>query len=299
MLAQEPSLSIGRKINKCEWIQALETCLKRFSISSLFSVCAVHVVPRPCVSQQQADTTIALLLPKHIGSIAKLWNYVHTPLISLLCLDRSSRFVWQQVQPCLFGTTAKKQRVAYYMIQCLYNNLQKFHRVYDMDVRDSLSWMNQKDPFNDDVRSTSYFTRKLVTKSRKQSRDAIKKYPPRYTVIILPPTISILEYSWEERLIHLEHNLIRAQSMAGLYSTLGGGYFMTRRLQTATKLAKEQMRLAVVLGNKEMYYKCIINQAYNEIYRGSFRAAKRHILQAWVALAYEKHFEEKIVLQNM
>lgn len=119
------------------------------------------------------------------------------------------------------------------------------------------------------------------------------------TILIVPSTIKKVEFSWEERLIGLEHNLIRAQSVAGLISTLGGGYFMTRRLQTANALAREQQRIAVLLGNKEMYYKCIINQAYNEIYGGRFKLAKFHILQVWMALANEKHFDEKLVLQNM
>ena len=110
---------------------------------------------------------------------------------------------------------------------------------------------------------------------------------------------SKLEYAWEERLIHLEHDRIQKQSIAGLYSTLGGGYFMTRRLQTANTLAARQKRIAAVLGNKEMYYKCTINQAYSEIYRGRFRMARIHILQVWVALAHETQFDEKQVLQNM
>ena len=119
------------------------------------------------------------------------------------------------------------------------------------------------------------------------------------TLVILPPTATQLEYAWEERLVHLEHDLIQKQSIAGYYSTLGGGYFMTRRLQTARTLAQEQKRVALVLGNKEMYYKCTINQAYSEIYGGHFKTARLHILQVWIALAQEAPFDEKEVLQNM
>jgi hypothetical protein len=184
-------------------------------------------------------------------------------------------------------------------------------RIYTtMEVtNESLSWITQQDHNhpnlvahgNSLVRKRNFVLRRYKVTGNHPVRTTCQKYSHQrhYTVVIIPPTISNVEYTWEERLIHLEHHMIRAQSMAGLYSTLGGGYFMTRRLQTATKLAQEQMRLALVLGNREMYYKCIINQAYSEIYRGKFQTAKRHIVRAWIGLAYEKHFDEKMVLQNM
>jgi hypothetical protein len=69
-------------------------------------------------------------------------------------------------------------------------------------------------------------------------------------LVIQPPKITPslhFEYHWEKLLIHLEHRLILAQSLAGLYSTLGGGCFMTRRMSTAIVLAQQQQRMALIL----------------------------------------------------
>lgn len=231
-----------------------------------------------------------VLLPRHLGSLQRLQNHVETTQVHFFSLDHS-RFVWREVQPCLLQAP---DRVAGHLMVCLYDLLRQSQRVYSVETK------NITPPYDNQQVVTSepaFYERRLYV--RHLSRGFPAARPTSTTLVILPPREVNVEYAWEERMIRLEHDLIRAQSIAGLYSTLGGGYFMTRRLQTANTLAREQKRIALLLGNKEMYYKCTINQAYNEIYAGRFKSARMHILQVWVALAHEKHFDEKQVLQNM
>ena len=236
------------------------------------------------------------LLPSHLVSLKRIHAHVETAHVVVLPIDQT-RFVWQEIRPCIFRDDSFNETVACRMMNCLFELLWEHGRLYQIK-RDHISAYGSQDkPFNDHAQgppNTAFLERTLCWRLQKRRSTSRK-----CTILILPSILAKLEYSWEERLIGLEHDLIRAQSMAGLISTLGGGYFMTRRLQTANTLAREQQRIARILGNKEMYYKCIINQAYNEIYGGHFKLAKFHIWQAWIALANEKHFDDKVVLQNM
>ena len=96
-------------------------------------------------------------------------------------------------------------------------------------------------------------------------------------LLLYPTTETTLEYGWEERLVHWEHQLILAQSLAGFYSTLGGGFFMTRHFKTALQLSTQQQRMALFMGDQEMFWKCQINQAYDLIRCGYLAHAKRFI----------------------
>mmetsp|Transcript_5150 Transcript_5150/g.10499 ORF Transcript_5150/g.10499 Transcript_5150/m.10499 type:complete len:305 (-) Transcript_5150:194-1108(-) len=242
-----------------------------------------------------------VLLPSRLVSLKRLHEHVKTAHVVVLPIDQA-RFVWEEIRPCVFrddDDDSFDDVVACRMMKCLFEFLRKYDRMYQIE-RDQLADYRSKDepsdePIAQDPINTAFWERTLVWRPRK-ARSIVSV---KCTILIVPSILTNLAYSWEERLIGLEHNLIRAQSVAGLISTLGGGYFMTRRLQTANTLAREQQRIALLLGNKEMYYKCIINQAYNEIYGGHFKLARLHILQVWMALANEKHFDERPVLQNM
>jgi len=90
-------------------------------------------------------------------------------------------------------------------------------------------------------------------------------------VRIEPPWTTMLEASWETRLVRWEHSLVQAQSVAGYLSTLGGAYFMCHRYGSATRLAVEQSRIASrVMHDTNMYNKCRIYQAYNYVYNSKF-----------------------------
>lgn len=247
-----------------------------------------------------------LLLPRRPDSLQgqRLADCVTTRkdhCLVVLAFDHS-RFVWNEVLPCLFDDDNGEPNIfTSRMMTCLLEFASGHGRLWrvraDTLRSSSHSSPSSQDQQHDDSKKValSAFYERYLPFPRRKRRMADHKC----TILILPPIHDNIEYTWEERVILLEHDRIRAQSVAGFYSTLGGGYFMTRRLQTATALAREQQRIAVVLGNKEMYYKCTINQAYNHIYAGNFKRARQLIVQAWIALAHEKHFDEKVILQNM
>ena len=239
-----------------------------------------------------------VLIPTHFSNLQFLRTVVKTNEWIIVCPIHQSRFVWREIHPCVFGRAPGQ--VACRFLDCLEDFLRKAQLLYTLSLDQIISIYGQDEPCSVDKEKDPlactiphFYERQVKCRNRKDHPSQ------KYTTLILPESEARLGYSWEERLILLEHDMIRAQSIAGLYSTLGGGYFMTRRLQTANALAREQKRVALLLGNKEMYYKCTINQAYSEIYRGRFKMARMHILQVWVALANEKHFDEKEVLQNM
>lgn len=82
-----------------------------------------------------------------------------------------------------------------------------------------------------------------------------------------------MEYLFEGLLIKLEHEMIQAQTMAAYFASLGGGFFLCRHLKTALVMARQQQRMAAILGDTSMFLKCLVNQAYDLIYAGSFQAA--------------------------
>jgi hypothetical protein len=88
--------------------------------------------------------------------------------------------------------------------------------------------------------------------------------------------------------------MIRAQSLAGYFATLGGGYFMCHHWQTAVKLAQYQQQMAMILGDTGMIYKCILNQAYNYIYAGQFMLAYK-----WIHYVFVRVQGRDEVLANM
>jgi Domain of unknown function (DUF4807) len=93
-------------------------------------------------------------------------------------------------------------------------------------------------------------------------------------ILLQPYSLTRFEYSFASRLISWEHQLIRAQTLTGYVSTLGGGFFLCHHFQTAIWLAQQQQKLAIVLNRPDMYLTCWIHQAYSHIYAGYFRSAR-------------------------
>lgn len=98
---------------------------------------------------------------------------------------------------------------------------------------------------------------------------------------IQPSPLVQLEDSFTGRLIAWEHKLIRAQSLTGYIATLGGGFFLCHHFQTAIALARQQQQLALFLNDYGMYYRCMVNTAYNFVYAGRFRMASQLIQNVW------------------
>ena len=125
---------------------------------------------------------------------------------------------------------------------------------------------------------------KLVRKRRLVIRmRATRKPTQKHSVLfwIEPPSETRHESAFEGRLITWEHKLIRAQSLTGYYATLGGGFFLCHHFATAIHLAQQQKRMALLLNDYGMYYRCILNTAYNFVYAGHFRVANRLIRYVW------------------
>ncbi|CAB1117137.1 unnamed protein product [Ectocarpus sp. CCAP 1310/34] len=78
-------------------------------------------------------------------------------------------------------------------------------------------------------------------------------------------------------------------------STLGGGYFLTRQVGQAIRLALAQSEVAEALGDLRLAGKCRVNVAYNYIWLGQYDEAQR-IINAQVAASRAIQDEE---LENM
>lgn len=93
----------------------------------------------------------------------------------------------------------------------------------------------------------------------------------------LPPSlISTLqpEFTFSSRLILLENSMIRLISLNAFIATLGGGYHLCRRLDTAIYLARYQRRIALQLEDLNLAGKCTVNEAYNFIHAGYIEKAR-------------------------
>ncbi|CAM9841431.1 unnamed protein product [Ectocarpus sp. 8 AP-2014] len=74
-------------------------------------------------------------------------------------------------------------------------------------------------------------------------------------------------------------------------STLGGGYFLTRQVGQAIRLALAQSEVATALGDLQLAGKCRVNVAYNYIWLGQYDEAQR-IIHAQVAASRAIQDEE-------
>lgn len=97
-------------------------------------------------------------------------------------------------------------------------------------------------------------------------------------IVLLPPNPSPVgnlraEKAWSSALIALENLLLRLISLNAYIATLGGGYFLCRKLETAVMLAKQQRRVALALGDFSLAGQCTVNEAYNFIFAGHIEKA--------------------------
>lgn len=124
---------------------------------------------------------------------------------------------------------------------------------------------------------------------------------PRKQLIIWiqPPSTTYFHKYFTYLLLTWEHQMILYQSMAAWISTLGGGYFFCRHLSTALTLAQKQLKIALLMGDYTMAYKCIINQAYSYIYSGQFQMALDTIDKVDILNKKVDHRPLDLVIVNM
>jgi hypothetical protein len=66
---------------------------------------------------------------------------------------------------------------------------------------------------------------------------------------------------------------IAMYTLRAYIATLGGGCFLTRKLNTAIGLARAQMHFSLLQGDVASANRCLINEAYNYIHLGFFDKA--------------------------
>ena len=109
---------------------------------------------------------------------------------------------------------------------------------------------------------------------------------PKHILLWIQPPLhaTTIDFAFMGRVLKWEHTILRTQSLTGYISTLGGGFFMCRHYHTAVWLAMEQERMALLLNDQSMYYKCRINAAYNYIYAGKFQLAQQLLQQVLLSV---------------
>jgi hypothetical protein len=162
----------------------------------------------------------------------------------------------------------------------------------------------QDDGLDDKLQSPRTYRRRklrltLPATTTSTSKKEYEKYDNEARRVILwiqPSFETRMEPYFTGLLNKWEHELIQAQSLAAYFATLGGGFFLCRHLQTALALAKQQQRMAAFLGDTAMYYRCLINQAYNYIYAGHFGVANKIIRKVQTAAEGMRPGDDVLIL---
>jgi hypothetical protein len=99
------------------------------------------------------------------------------------------------------------------------------------------------------------------------------KIPPNTIVYLKAPVVVHPDPIFTAVVLQVEHSMLKLQTLTAWYATLGGGYFLCKRLSHSLILARQQRLVALHIGNTVMARQCSINECYNLIYAGHFRLA--------------------------
>lgn len=183
----------------------------------------------------------------------------------------SSRLLWREILPLASSTEdAPWSRFMALVLRMLPDLKQG-------KVKDSTEFQKDMVSYFDNIRSDialKFHQRSWKHVPRSRFPRMPSQHIRRVPIYLATNPCCYFEYNWEERLIAWEHSLIRAQSLAAYFATLGGGFHMCHHWQTATKLAALQRQMAYILQDNAMVQKCIINESYNHIYAGRFDVAQ-------------------------
>jgi hypothetical protein len=96
----------------------------------------------------------------------------------------------------------------------------------------------------------------------------------RFRLYVLPtPPRQFLDKTFAGLVVRHEQTLLQKQTLTAWMATLGGGYFFCKQLSKSLRLARQQRFIASQIGNESMVRHCLLNEAYNLIYAGSFLEA--------------------------
>lgn len=218
--------------------------------------------------------------PRTSDAFARQFTTNQDPLyrvVFLQCQRESPGIVWRGLRPCLLDSpksTAKNVILVMFELLGLPMAIE----------RDLLVDIGEDGEESKEAWEGSTIRRRLrfsVTSELDGTHSNDEKArPQRKQQLILwiqPPLSASCNTLFTGIMIAWEHQMITYQSLAAWISTLGGGHFFCRHLTTAVGLAKLQRRIALLMGDYNMAYKCTINEAYSYIYTGMFVQALRTI----------------------
>ena len=122
-----------------------------------------------------------------------------------------------------------------------------------------------------------------------QSRPAAPPAPLSGVVLIMPSKGdtsyccegSSLSFnkSWDRRICKLVADYKSLLITSAYLSTLGGGWFMTRKVGNAQRMARRQLKVATLLGDARLVLACQIHLVYSQIQLGRFEAARKILIE--------------------
>ena len=220
---------------------------------------------------------VTILVPQHVSSV------VPTPIVRdpsgtflLLHVWDSPGIVWRGLAPLLLEAPPS--------LCCRMLSLLLFQKSTSQYGKGTTMIEEPQSPITkgDNNDDSSFWTRRVRVRSTLFNK---RRTRPVW-LVLNPPIVSHPDYLFASVVLRTEHSLLKRQTLTAWWSTLGGGYFFCKRLGVSLQLARQQRALALQMGNVSMARQCQINEAYNLIYAGHFRAANRVL----------KDLEDQIVL---
>lgn len=206
-------------------------------------------------------TQVTILVPKHVSD--RLPRYDSDPSTAFIYVPRSHGVAWRGIAPLLLEAPAKYTRKLLRILsQSVPDERESRNATNGPSVEKETSSASDQDQEEDDKRITAH------------SRRIEIQHFPFITVVLRPPEFSWQDSTFSSLVVSTELSLLRMQTLTAWWATLGGGYFFCKRLHVSLQLARQQGDLAQRIGNISMARQCRINEAYNLIYAGNFKAAK-------------------------
>jgi hypothetical protein len=202
--------------------------------------------------------TVEILVPQHVSAVPPI-----DASTRFLRVYRSHGVAWRGIFPLLIDAPP---HICRRLLSILFLSSQESSTTDSTDNNVDPERSNEKDEerAEEDDRPQGFFHRTIRLKNA-----------PKVTLILQPPTISHLDSTFAGIIVKTEHSMLRLQTMTAWLSTLGGGYFLCKRLDVSLRLARQQRFFALQSGNISMVRQCSVNEAYNLIYAGRFEGAKR------------------------
>ena len=197
-------------------------------------------------------------------------------VLLLRCRRESPGVVWRGLRPCLLQSTKKTAKMSLWAMF----ELLGLPILLPMRELDTTS-LNKDQKEGDEAWRENALKRRLRLSVNPETDRTNKKQKvsqrQQLLIWIQPPPSTYFNTFFTCTMVAWEHQMIMYQSLAAWFSTLGGGHFFCRHLSTAVGLARLQRRVALLMGDYNMAYKCTINEAYSYIYAGMFEMALKTI----------------------